>query len=205
MPLESLRPSRRPRADAGGDRPAQRRREGGDASRTGRSVPTARSAHLEWSARPLADEGLVYAAARDVTDRRRTERELEQFAAEQAALRRVATLVARDASPAEVLEAVVGEVRTPARRELDAAVPLRGRRRRHGRRRRQRAGTEIPIGRRCRWTARTARDGAARTGRAARQRTFDGASGPMVDLRAGSACTPWWAPRYRSAGGCGAS
>lgn len=31
---------------------------------------------LEWSARPVLDEGLIYSAARDVTARRRTEREL---------------------------------------------------------------------------------------------------------------------------------
>jgi PAS domain S-box-containing protein len=66
---------------------------------------------LEWSARPLAGEGLLYMAARDVTDRRRTEGERELLAQEQAALRRVATLVARDVSPDQVLGAVVSEAR----------------------------------------------------------------------------------------------
>jgi PAS domain S-box-containing protein len=66
---------------------------------------------LEWSARPLGGEGLLYTAARDITERRRTERELELLAQEQAALRRVATLVARDVSPDEVLGAVVSEAR----------------------------------------------------------------------------------------------
>ncbi|MDT7841240.1 PAS domain S-box protein [Streptomyces justiciae] len=58
---------------------------------------------LRWSARLVREEGLVYAAARDVTESRRT-------ASEQAALRRVATLVARGAPPREVFEAVAAEV-----------------------------------------------------------------------------------------------
>jgi PAS domain S-box-containing protein len=66
---------------------------------------------LESNARPIAAEGLFYAAARDITDRRRTERELESLALEQAALRRVATLVARDVAPSELLAAVANEAR----------------------------------------------------------------------------------------------
>jgi PAS domain S-box-containing protein len=58
---------------------------------------------LQWSARPEPQEGLIYAAARDVTEPRRA-------AAEQAALRRVATLVAQGVSPATVFSAVAGEV-----------------------------------------------------------------------------------------------
>ncbi|WP_369245801.1 PAS domain S-box protein [Streptomyces sp. R41] len=58
---------------------------------------------LQWSARPVTGEGLVYAAARDVTESRRADRE-------QAALRRVATLVARGQSPHEVFAAVAREV-----------------------------------------------------------------------------------------------
>ncbi|MEU0941786.1 nitrate- and nitrite sensing domain-containing protein [Streptomyces canus] len=58
---------------------------------------------LQWSARPVLEQGLVYAIARDVTDSRRT-------ALEQAALRRVATLVARGAPPAEVFARVAEEV-----------------------------------------------------------------------------------------------
>jgi PAS domain S-box-containing protein len=66
---------------------------------------------FEWSARPVAREGLIYAAARDITERLRTERALELLLSEQAALRRIATLVARDTSPDEILDAVVGELR----------------------------------------------------------------------------------------------
>ncbi|MEU6350529.1 PAS domain S-box protein [Streptomyces sp. NPDC047072] len=58
---------------------------------------------LQWSARPVPEEGLVYAVARDVTESRRAARE-------QAALRRVATLVARGAPPSEVFTRVAEEV-----------------------------------------------------------------------------------------------
>jgi PAS domain S-box-containing protein len=78
---------------------------------------------LEWSTRPLTKEGLVFAAARDVTDRRRAEEqmreaqrimeasrdELRVLAEEQAALRRVATHVARGAPAAELFAAVAEE------------------------------------------------------------------------------------------------
>ena len=58
---------------------------------------------LQWSSRPLPDEGLQYGVAKDVTDRKRAE-------AEQAALRRVATLVAHGVSPTTVFAAVCDEV-----------------------------------------------------------------------------------------------
>lgn len=58
---------------------------------------------LQWSARALPEEGFACAVARDVTGRRRNEEE-------QAALRRVATLVAQGASPAETFSAVAAEV-----------------------------------------------------------------------------------------------
>ncbi|MFE2211340.1 nitrate- and nitrite sensing domain-containing protein [Streptomyces canus] len=58
---------------------------------------------LQWSARPVPEQGLIYATARDVTESRRTARE-------QAALRRVATLVAHGAPPSEVFAWVAEEV-----------------------------------------------------------------------------------------------
>ena len=58
---------------------------------------------LQWNARPVPEEGLIYSAARDVTESRRTRDE-------QAALRRVATLVAKGMPPAEVFAAVAREV-----------------------------------------------------------------------------------------------
>ena len=57
---------------------------------------------LEWSARAVPEEELVYAVARDVTESRRA-------AEEQAALRRVATVVARAAAPDRVFAAVAEE------------------------------------------------------------------------------------------------
>ena len=79
---------------------------------------------LQWSARPMPDERLLYAAARDVTDRRRAADELREtqrmveasrdelrlLADEQAALRRVATLVAQGVSATEVFDAVAAEM-----------------------------------------------------------------------------------------------
>jgi signal transduction histidine kinase/PAS domain-containing protein len=50
------------------------------------------------------------ATVMDVTERRRAESELERLAGEQAALRRVATLVAREAPQAEVFTAIAEEI-----------------------------------------------------------------------------------------------
>jgi PAS domain S-box-containing protein len=58
---------------------------------------------FEWTSRPVPEQGLIYAVARDVTDRKRGE-------AEQAALRRIATLVASAVAPAEIFDAVTREV-----------------------------------------------------------------------------------------------
>jgi len=71
---------------------------------------------LEWTSTPVLDEGLMYAVARDVTERRQAE-------SEQAARRRVATLVARGVSPTEVFSAVAEEVE----RLLDARATAIGR------------------------------------------------------------------------------
>jgi PAS domain S-box-containing protein len=59
---------------------------------------------LQWNARSVPGEGLIYAAGRDVTASRRAREE-------QAALRRVATLVARGVAPVDVFDAVVAEMR----------------------------------------------------------------------------------------------
>ena len=50
---------------------------------------------LDWTTTPDVENRLMYAVARDVTERRNAEAEVERLADEQAALRRVATLVAR--------------------------------------------------------------------------------------------------------------
>jgi PAS domain S-box-containing protein len=61
---------------------------------------------LDWTATPVVEERAMYGVARDVTDRREAEAEVERLADEQAALRRVATLVAREASQAEIFSAI---------------------------------------------------------------------------------------------------
>ena len=58
---------------------------------------------VQWSTRVVPEEGLFYAAGRDITEARRA-------AEEQAALRRVATLVAQEAPPDAVFAAVAREV-----------------------------------------------------------------------------------------------
>jgi PAS domain S-box-containing protein len=58
---------------------------------------------LEWSVRPSPDDRLLYAAARDITERRR-------LTEEQAALRRVATRVALGGAADEVFMAVAAEL-----------------------------------------------------------------------------------------------
>jgi PAS domain S-box-containing protein len=79
---------------------------------------------LEWNTRTMPDRGVVYGVARDTTERRRAEAELREahrmleasrdelrvLAEEQAALRRVATLVARETAPDAVFAAVAREV-----------------------------------------------------------------------------------------------
>ena len=67
---------------------------------------------LEWTATPVPDERLMYSVGRDVTERRHAEAEVERLADEQAALRRVATLVAEESSPEEVFAKVADEVAT---------------------------------------------------------------------------------------------
>ncbi len=64
---------------------------------------------LDWTATPDVENRLMYAVARDVTERRSAEAEVKRLADEQAALRRVATLVARDASQAELFTVIAQE------------------------------------------------------------------------------------------------
>ena len=75
---------------------------------------------LEWTATPVVAQRVMYTVARDVTERHRAEAELARLAGEQAALRRVATLVARGVPPAEVFSAVAEEVE----RLLDAQATV---------------------------------------------------------------------------------
>jgi PAS domain S-box-containing protein len=103
---------------------------------------------LEWSTRSMPERGVVYSVGRDTTERRRVEAELREaqrlleashdelrvLAKEQAALRRVATLVAQGV-PSDALfgavcdevEAVVGaDISVVVRFEADGTVTLMG-------------------------------------------------------------------------------
>jgi PAS domain S-box-containing protein len=72
---------------------------------------------IEWTAVSVPEDGLTYAVGRDVTERRQAETDLREaegrnraLAEEQAALRRVATLVASGVPPKDVFAAVTAEV-----------------------------------------------------------------------------------------------
>jgi signal transduction histidine kinase len=63
---------------------------------------------LDWTV--VSDHGVIYGAARDITERRRQQHELRVLADQQASLRRVATLVARGVAPSEVFSVVATEL-----------------------------------------------------------------------------------------------
>jgi PAS domain S-box-containing protein len=65
---------------------------------------------IEWTATPVPEERVLYGVGRDVTERRQAETEVERLADEQAALRRVATLVAREAPQDEIFTAIAQEI-----------------------------------------------------------------------------------------------
>jgi PAS domain S-box-containing protein len=77
-------------------------------ARDGREIPVSQVilAHKDAHGQVTFLSGI----ARDMTERRELEARLRRTEQEQAALRRVATLVAREASPAEVFDAVAAEV-----------------------------------------------------------------------------------------------
>jgi PAS domain S-box-containing protein len=70
---------------------------------------------LQWSARSAPREGAIYTAARDVTERKQLEEE-------QAALRRLATAVARGGSPDDVFAATVAELHTVVAADATALI-----------------------------------------------------------------------------------
>jgi PAS domain S-box-containing protein len=141
---------------------------------------------LEWTATPVLEEGFVYGVARDVTERRQAESELSRLAGEQAALRRVATLVARGVSPAEVFSAVAEEVE----RLLDAQATTIGRLEPDGTMvivaNSGTAMDGLPVGTRVAPESELALTKVVRTGRSARVDDFGGAS-ELVD-RLGIRC-----------------
>jgi PAS domain S-box-containing protein len=65
---------------------------------------------LQWTSIPDDEHRVVFAVARDITGAKQAEAELRALLAGQAALRRVATLVAREGAHSEVFELVTEEV-----------------------------------------------------------------------------------------------
>jgi PAS domain S-box-containing protein len=144
---------------------------------------------IDWTATPVLGEGLVYAVARDVTERRRAEtglREAEKrnraLAETQAALRRVAMLVARAVPPSEVFAATATEVgrllgsdvAVLARYEPDGTVTIMA----HD----AASDTPIPaIGARVSVAGESSTAAVLRTGRASRTDSFDDATGPVAE------------------------
>jgi PAS domain S-box-containing protein len=131
---------------------------------------------LEWTSTPVVEDSVMYAVARDVTARRQAEAELERLAAEQAALRRVATLVARGVPSTEVFSAVAEEVE----RMLDAQHTIIGRLEADGTMMvlasRGTASEQMPVGSHLTLEANMALTKVVRTGRAARMDDYSGAS-----------------------------
>jgi PAS domain S-box-containing protein len=78
---------------------------------------------LDWTATPVVEQQVIYGVARDVTERHKAEAERNRLADEQAALRRVATLVANEAPPPEVFAAVTEEAAQVL--DTDAVAMLR--------------------------------------------------------------------------------
>ena len=150
---------------------------------------------IQWNSWTVSERGVFYGVGRDVTDRRHADVELREahrtietsraqlrgLAEEQAALRRVATLVAHESPAAEVFAAVADEVgrllgvedTTIFRYEDDWTVTViadRGERE-----------VPLPLGSRLSLEGESATALVRRTGRAARVDDFTTATGPLAD------------------------
>ena len=129
---------------------------------------------MQWTSRPALEQGLAYTVGRDVTDRKRRE-------AEQAALRRVATLVASGVAPAEVFDAVAQEVGLQCdadlarleRFERDGTITVVAAWSRSG-------GERPAVGVRFARTGTSVAALVAKSGRPARLDSFQNASGPVA-------------------------
>ncbi|HEX6714818.1 MAG TPA: PAS domain S-box protein [Thermoleophilaceae bacterium] len=136
---------------------------------------------LEWTAAPVVEQRLMYGVARDVTERRRAETEVERLAEEQAALRRVATLVAEGASAPAVFDSVSAEMNALlradgvvlSRYEQEAEVTVIASR-----------GPEdsVPVGSRIAHEGENVTTMVRRTGRPARKEDWAASQGRIGDL-----------------------
>jgi PAS domain S-box-containing protein len=144
---------------------------------------------IEWTATPVLEERLTYAVGRDVTERRQAERDLREaeerhrvLAEEQAALRRVATLVARSAPPGDVFAATT----TEAGRLLHSDATALCRYEADGTATVVAAATDgyvdIPVGGRFSLDDDTAMGDVVRTGGVTRRNTFQDATGDGAEL-----------------------
>jgi PAS domain S-box-containing protein len=144
---------------------------------------------IEWTATPVLQERLTYAVGRDVTERRQAETDLRAaeernrtLAEAQAALRRVATLVARRVSPGDVFGATAVEAgrllgsdtTALARYEPDGSVTVLAAD--------TNSGVNVPIGTRILLDGDYAIGAVLRTGRAARSDSLEDATGPVAEL-----------------------
>jgi PAS domain S-box-containing protein len=137
---------------------------------------------LEWTATPVVEDRVMYAAARDVTERRRAEAESARLADEQSALRRVAELVAQQARPEQVFALVTDElshllgvklVRT-VRFEADGSTTVVAS-----------VGKPVdrmPPGAHITWPSGSVTDQVLRTGRPARRDDYSPVGGPVAAM-----------------------
>jgi PAS domain S-box-containing protein len=130
---------------------------------------------LQWSSRSVPEEGLIYAAGRDVTASRRAREE-------QAALRRVATLVARGVAPAEVFDAVVAEMRLILGAENSRLMRFEQGRYAVVLATSYEPGLEIPVGDRVSLDAENVAARVWRTGRPVRMERFGEHPGTMSEM-----------------------
>ena len=146
---------------------------------------------LEWTATPVVAERAMYAVARDVTERRRAETELERLAREQAALRRVATLVADGLSPAQVFAAVADEVQQLLDVEATAIARLEPEEMMVIVASGGTARDAVPVGTRLNVDSETAMGKVLRSGRSARIDHYGTSSAPVVErvARLGIRCS----------------
>jgi PAS domain S-box-containing protein len=144
---------------------------------------------IEWTATPVIEERLTYAVGRDVTERRQAESDLREaeeryrvLAETQAALRRVATLVARRASPGDVFAATTAEAgrllhsdaTALCRYEVDGSVTVIAAE--------PDPNMEVSIGAHYPLGADNVLGVVSRTGRVARRDSFDDATGEVAEL-----------------------
>ena len=136
---------------------------------------------LQWTSIADVEHRVVYAVARDVTDAKRVEAELRTLLAGQAALRRVATHVARQGDHSDVFELVTEEVGRLLDAESASIVRFDGAG--HGVMMggwNQARAARLPPGTVIELTSETASGRVYRTGAAARIERFDGPEGTLA-------------------------